>query len=335
MSISHAIIHHLSRSADAPARLALRPEELAAEGRSEALLDRLKGAFLGRISREHGSFANEAQECSPLEQALESFLADAASFPPLSATLMEWLQRAVDEGGIEIDAHCLFFTEKGPDRHLFYLFVARQQESLAISEALTPTPSYTIDTGHSLFGIKVDLIEWKERGNYAYLSLLPPRGNPALADAFGRLTGFGNGLDKAAVTREFLEGVETFCKRLPDESVSDFRHQVVDYCMGREEQDAPVDLQALAGNLDGIDAEQFVQALSGHAPDGRPALMMDRRSLRRYVKFAGRERDLAVSFSSHQLNQRVHYDPERDTLSIHGLPKVLREQLRRHLTGND
>lgn len=331
MPISHVTTHHLIRPVDAPARLSLRTEELAPEGHSEELLNKLKSAFLGRISREHGSFTAEGAERSPLEQGLEAFIADGVAFSQLSTTLMEWLKRAVDEGKIDIDAHFLFFTEKGPDRHLFYLFVARQQESLAISEELNVTPSYAIDTGHSLFGIKVDLIEWKERGNYAYLSLLPPRGNPALTEAFQRLTGFGNGLDKAEATLAFLAGVDTFSKQLPAEAADQFRSQVVDYCTDREEQDEPVSLHVLAGSLEGVDTARFVKVMTEHAPEGQDEVMLDRRSLRRYVKFAGREKDLAVSFSSHQLNHRVQYDPERDTLSIHGLPRILREQLLRHL----
>ncbi len=335
MPISHVTTHHLLRQADSSARLSLRADELAPEGRSEELLAKLKSAFLGRISREHGSFTAEDKERSPLEQLLESFLADGTTFSQLTATLMEWLKRAVDESKIEIDAHCLFFAETGADRHLFYLFVARQQTSLSISEELDVTPSYAIDTGHSLFGIKVDLIEWKERGNYAYLSLLPPRGNPALADVFRRLTGFGNGLDKAEATLAFLAGVDTFSKQLPDETADQFRNQVVDYCASQEEQDAPISLHALAGTLEGVDTARFVKVMTEHAPESQDEVMLDRRSLRRYVKFAGREKDLAVSFSSHQLKQRVQYDPERDTLSIHGLPKILREQLLRHLRADD
>jgi len=335
MPITHFITHRLLRTADAPARLSLRGDELSTEGRGEALLAKLKSAFLGRIAREHGSFAAEGEERSPLEQGLEGFLADEIPFARLSNDLMTWLRRAVDECAAELDAHFLFFAEEGPGRHLFYLFVARQQESLAISEELDVTANYAIDTGHSLFGIKVDLIEWKEHGHYAYLSLLPPRGDPALSDAFYRLTGFGNGLNKAEATLAFLEGVESFSRQMPDETADEFRHQVVEYCMEQEERDAPVDFRELAGTLDGVDTDHFVRTLTERAPDNRPDLMMDRRSLRRYVKFAGREKDLAISFSSHQLNQRVRYDPQQDTLTIHGLPRSLREQLLGHLKDGD
>ena len=62
-------------------------------------------------------------------------------------------------------------------------------------------------------------------------------------------------------------------------------------------------------------------------------LQVDRRSLRRYVKFTGREKDLAVSFNSYQLNKRVSYDVDTDTLSIEGVPSALRKQLLEHLKG--
>jgi len=59
--------------------------------------------------------------------------------------------------------------------------------------------------------------------------------------------------------------------------------------------------------------------------------MMDRRSLRGYVKFTGRQKDLTISFSSSQLNSRAHYNPDKDTLSIDGITRALRDQLLRHL----
>jgi nucleoid-associated protein len=100
--------------------------------------------------------------------------------------------------------------------------------------------------------------------------------------------------------------------------------------MEQEEKDAPVQLEGLAKSVEGINPEEFVRIVASHAPEGEQELMVDRRSLRRYVKFAGREKDLAISFNSYQLDKRVQYDADTDTLSINGLPKALRDQLLRH-----
>ena len=330
MPITHAITHYIHRTADANTKLSLRQDELATEGRSEVLLGKLKSSFLARISREHGSFTTEG-EPALLTRELEAFLAKEHSFNQLSSAFMEALGHLADEKKFELDAHVLFFVEKSFDHHMFYLFVARQSESLTISDELDITPSYAIDTGPSLFGIKVDLAEWKERKDYAYLSLLPPRGNQALSDSFYALTGFNNGINKEEATLAFLEGVEAFARHMPQEKVDDYRSQVVEYCMEQEEKDAPVELQGLAKSVEGINPDEFVRIVSDHAPQGEQELMIDRRSLRRYVKFAGREKDLAISFNSYQLNKRVQYDADTDTLSINGLPKALRNQLLQHL----
>ncbi len=330
MPITHAITHHILRTTENHTKLSLRDDELATEGNSEELLSKLKSSFLARISREHGSFTSEG-EPALLNRELEAFLSGEHSFNQVSTVFLEELGRLADEKKFELDAHVLFFIEKSFDHHMFYLFFTRLSKSLTISDDLNIAVASTIDTGPSLFGIKVDLAEWKERKDYAYLSLLPPRGNASLAESFYTLTGFSNGIDKQKSTLAFLEGVEAFTKHVPQENVDAYRNQVVQYCMEQEERDAPVALEDLAKSVEGIDQNEFVRTVAQHAPQGEQELMVDRRSLRHYVKFAGREKDLSISFNSYQLNKRVQYDPDTDTLSINGLPKALRDQLLRHL----
>ncbi len=336
MPITHAIAHHLQRPSDAPATLSLRADELATEGASETLLGKLKGSFLARISREHGSFSSDG-DTALLPGLLAKFLDGDLDFITLSRDFTTALQMQLDEAKIEFNAHLLYFVEKSFDHHLFTLFIARQSESLTLNEELEVTSSYAIDSGPSLFGIKVDLVEWREHQNYACLSLIPPRGNPPLAEAFYSLTGFSNGIDKEAATLAFLEGVEAFAKEVPQEQQKEYRNQVVEYCMEQEEQDAPVRLEGLAKAVEGINPDEFVRIVARHAAgeeeQAPEELVVDRRSLRRYVKFAGREKDLAISFSSYQLDERVRYDPESDTLHITGIPKALKKQLLSHING--
>jgi len=330
MPLEHAISHHLTRNADSEAQLELRSQEFPVEGPIETLLGQLKHSFLARISREHGSFTSEGAP-APLARELDAFLNKERNFTELSQALMEQFTLMAEESKFTLDGHFFFFLEKSLDHHLFHLFVAGQTESLSLNDKLELVPSYAIDTGPSLFGIKVDLAEWKERRDYAYLSLLPPRGNRLLSEAFTTLTGFANGLNKEEATLAFLEGIEHYAKELPEEKVNDYRNQVVEYCIAQEEQDAPVDLRGLAHSVEGIDSDAFLRSVTAQAPQGEQGLRVDRRSLRRYVKFAGREKDLAISFNSYQLNKRVHYYEDTDTLSIEGVPSALRKQLLEHM----
>lgn len=332
MPITHAITHHLARLADAPAKLTLRPQELGESSPRDALLDQLKSSFLGRIHRQHGSF-DAGGEPAALMAALDGFISDKQDFIQSSVALMKGLEQAIDQHNIVLNVHALFFFEQHFDNQVFYLFLAHQSESLAISDSLELTPSYAIDTGPSLFGIKVDIAEWKVRKNYAYLSLLPPRGNAALSGVFEQLCGFGKGIDKREATRSFLSGVEAFARELPDDSADEYRAKVVGYCVDQDRHDRPVSIRDLSDAIEGIDGERFRSTLASHATDANDNLLIDRRSLRQYIKFNGRERDIAISFSSNQLNRRVHYDAGSDTLTIRGLPKSLQTQLLAHLKG--
>jgi len=306
-----------------------REEQPPAEP-SQALADELKRAYLGRISREHGRFSTEG-EPAPLALGLEAYLAEEQSFEALTQGVMEQLKTALE--GQALDAHAILFEERSFDNRFFYLFLASHKIAYTIGRDLSVQANPFLDLGSSLYGIKVDLSEWKKDQNYAYLSLIAPRGNRVLADIFYRLTGFSDGVDKAGNTRAFLEGIEAFSKQLPEDQLHEYRSQVVEYCMDQDGRDAPVDLHDLSQAVDGVDADEFVRFMADHCPDSGNGVMVDRRSLRSYVKFTGREKDLAISFSAHQLNNRVHYDPDKDTLSINGIPKSLRNQLLGHMRG--
>lgn len=332
MSVSHFILHHITAQADAKTALSLRADECAKGGEISELTAELKRTYLGRINREHGRFVT-AEGPSGLARLLQEHLEEKITFVDFSRQVMELMKQLIDGKEAEIDAHALFFIEKSFDNQVFYLFFAGHKSAFAIGEELRLTTRHSLDLGPSLFGVKVDLTEWQKEKNYAYLSLIAPRGNRTLAALFYQLTDFGSGIDKAEETRAFLEGVEAYADQIAEDQVDTYRNQVVDYCMARDEEDCGVDVADLSQSVDNIDADDFVKFMVDNYPGSESQVMMDRRSLRRYVKFAGREKDLAISFSSHQLNNRVQYDSEHDTLSISGLPRALRSQLLEHIKG--
>jgi nucleoid-associated protein len=148
---------------------------------------------------------------------------------------------------------------------------------------------------------------------------------------FTELTGFARGLNKDEDTQLFLDGIDEFSKIMPQEKAAAFKTQVVDYCISQEQRDEPVHYRELSRSLDDVDSEAFVNTMTQYTPENGEEVMMDRRKLRKYVKFAGRDKDLAISFSSFQLNHKVHYQPDSDTLTITGIPSALRKQLQEHL----
>lgn len=330
MPISHLITHHITAQAGAETTLKLSDKTAEIVEQSERLIDALKGSFFSRLTREHGSFS-EDDVPSPLASGLTEYATQKSDFVALTTQLMTQLKTTLDEADQGLKADVIFFTEQHADNHVFYMLLASQKTAFTITPSLAMASTSYLDLGPTLFGIKVDIAEWRTQKHYAYLSLVPPQGGRKLTDVFQRLTGFIPGLDKADSTDAFLSGVEAFAQEVPQDARNDYRSQVVDYCAEQEQRDEPIDLQALSRVMEGVDSDKFTRFMSDYTPEGDNALMMDRRSLRRYVKFTGRERDLAISFSASQLNSRVHYNPDKDTLSIDGIPRALRDQLLRHL----
>ncbi len=328
MPLTHTIIHKLDTTLPEGEQLQFRDQPLQIDEMVEGLVARLKSSFLGRISREHGSFEGNGS----LPSELKRLLSAEVGLEQISSQLGETFLQLLVKEGVALSANLLFCIEEGMNSHFMHLFVLQDQQSIQINNQLEVSPTYSVDVGQTLFGIKVDLREWREHEQYAYLSLLPPRGNQLLTQAFYQLCDFRHGIDKAEATLTFLDGVDAYATTLPEEQVEPYRSQVVEYCMEQESQDEPVELSQLARTIDGIDSGGFVSMMEGYQPpDLGGGIPMDRRSLSRYLRFSGRERDLSISFSSTQLNDRVRYDPGSDTLHISGLPKALRQQLLGHL----
>lgn len=333
MPVTHFITHHFRTPSEAQAGSQLAANTLEGAEIPLELVDELKGTYLSRLSMEYGSFEAEA-EASPLMQGLDAFLAGEDDFTTMTQQLLQSFESMLKEQELGLDRYVVCFKEKSADIENVYLVFLTTKTVFGINGDLSTGTSECLDVGPSLFGIKVNIREWKHEKNYAYLSFVAPRSGKDLGAAFETLTGFSKGIDKKADTSTFLKGVEAFAEQVPEDQVNDYRAQVVDYCLEQDQRHEPVSVRELAMSVDAVDGDRFSQFMEDYSPlETTGGLRVDRQSLRRYVRFQGRERDLAISFSSHQLNNRVHYNPDTDTISISGIPKALRRQLVEHLGG--
>jgi nucleoid-associated protein len=326
MAITHFISHHFHLNEEAEPSVHLRESELAVDDLTETLAMDLKRAYLSRVNRQHGQFSTDAQ-ATGLAGWLDALQQEKTSFLDLSKQIANQLLVLLKEQELELRGHLVLFQEQ----QALYLFIVNQRIATRFNEQQAVEPVLTLDLGASLMAIKVDLTQWRSDEGGAYLSLTASRAGKSGAGLLEQLSGFSEGVDKAALTRDFLERIELFSQNLPEEQVNDYRSQVVSYCMEQDLQDEPVEIGGLSKVVEGVDPSVFSSYLADNLPSGNNKLLLDRKSLQRYVKFAGREKDLAISFSSYQLNKRIHYQADSDTLSITGLPKMLRSQLLGHV----
>ncbi|MDH5257756.1 MAG: nucleoid-associated protein [Gammaproteobacteria bacterium] len=341
MPITHVIAHHISKQTDEDAILSLRDSELANNTQQSSLFDSLKTSLNARISRKHGSFDNNI-EAAILADEIESLLKDKTQFKLLSTRFMKNLETLLNQHNGDINAHFLFFLEENEKQNVFYLFIVNQNEYLTINETLEITPIYSIDTGSSLSGLKLNIDDWQQRPKYHYLTLVPPKGNEVLSDALHDLSGFGNSIDRAKSTKEFLDNLDAFSQHIPAEKQKEFREQVIGYCEEQESKDEAVHIptlsESISQSVEGIDCEKFIREMLPHNPErgdddadeSEQELMIDKGSLRRYIKFSGRDKDLSLTFSTNQLDESVFYNEQDESLTIKNIPKGLKKQLVSH-----
>ena len=337
MPITHIIAHHISKQTDENAILSLRDSELPNNTQQTSLFESLKSSFNSRISRKHGSFDKDINSAT-LKNTTDEFIQDETRFQPLTIDFMKKLEEVLNTQNGDINAHFLFFIESNENQRIFYLFIVNQNEYLSINSTLEITPIYSIDTGSSLSGLKLNINDWQERPKYHYLTLVPPKGNEVLSDALHDLSGFGNNIDRAKSTKEFLEKVDAFSQNVPEEKQKEFREQVISYCEEQEAKDEAVHIPTLSQSIEGIDCEKFIREMLPNNPERNTEnddehndeLLIDKKSLRRYIKFSGRDKDLSLTFSTNQLNESIFYDEENDTIVINNIPKGLKKQLVSH-----
>ena len=336
MAVTDFITHKFSRQTGADTRLTLRDSIVPPSEHLDLFCSELKQSFQRRAGREYGCFAeNEDGGVAVLTEKLKALMSGDANFVATSVQWMYALKTAMDEADIEMHGHVVFMKEEHMGDEIFYIFVVSYKESLLINNDLNVEQISYVDFGTTMMAAKVELSLWEvEASTRSYLTLGVPRSSNPWVDTFRALCGFASTIDKKAETEQFLTSVSTFSMDIPEESVNEFHTKVVDFCLDQDKQGEPVEYAALSAavaEVSGVDAGKFAQTLEESRSDAEKKVHLDRAGLKKYRRFTGREKDLTVSFSADQLVDRVHYDSEKDVLTIRNLPKSLRDQLLAHL----
>lgn len=335
MAIKDFITHSFVKSSEGKTKLSLRDSVVPVDDALEAFVSELKHSFHRRAGREYGYFA-ETDPSPVLPTKLSALISEEINFVAMSVQWMYALQDVINELDLDAQGHIVFLREEHLGEELFYIFVVSYKESLYINKKLEIEQTRHIDFGTTLMAAKVDVSVWQANASRSYLTLAVPRSSNLWIDTFRVMTGYENAVDKKAETENFLQSVATFSMDIPDDSVSEFQSQIVDYCLDQDKAGQPVgfaDLSESVSQVPGVDSGKLAKALTKGTQAEDDKLHVDRNSLRRFLRFTGREKDLTVSFSSTVIPERVQYDSSNDVLTIKGLPKTLRDQLVEHLKG--
>ena len=327
MALKHCIIHSIERAVPgADVNTALREQENNCAGAAYSLFEQCKQSYQRSGQKHYGHFDRE-QADNPFPAWLKEQQQGKSSFPRISHRVMEYLQQQLQDNDEAFCAHIMIALETVMDQQQLYIFWINHVDATHIDSDLEVAATHYIDSAKLQYGARLFIDEWLQQDSQKYLSMISGRGNKNLSDAFGRFLGFSNGVDLVEDTSEFLNIVDLYTQTLPDEKISDHKGKILDYCVEQDKQGFPVVFEDISSQLDEQAPSQFADFVSTRQQAPKTEIYTDRGSLKRYVRYFGRDKNMSISFSADLYGQDIVYDAQAGTLTIKQIPKSLKQQL--------
>jgi nucleoid-associated protein len=128
---------------------------------------------------------------------------------------------------------------------------------------------------------------------------------------------------------------------------------VIEYCVEQDKQGETVEFKTLSGQLDSSAPEKFEQFVALKKRERREVrprsestmnessselahgesviktdLIPDRKSLKNYLRYSGKNKEVTLSFAATALGSDISFDPSENSLTIKNLPSRLLKQLK-------
>lgn len=330
MSLEHCIIHHLQRPSSGAAIVqTLRDEENPTEGPLASLFEQLRQSFLRSAQKQYGHFDRERSDW-PLPGWIRDQHEGRSGFASFSQRATEQLKLLLDPGEDPFDAHLIYARFRSMEQQQLYIFWIEHSEANYINSELQVERSHYINSGKLIYAARLDIDEWLQGDSPKYLALLCARGDKQLSDCFKAFISFSAGVDLQQDTSEFLGLVDAYAQALPEEQQRDYRNKVIDFCLDRDQLGESIVFKELSSQLDDAQPEQFSRFIEQNLSEPRDEIMAHRGSLKRYIRFFGRDNQMSISFSADVFGEAIEFDEQTGVLTIKQVPKSLREQLKKH-----
>ncbi|MGK0500284.1 MAG: nucleoid-associated protein [Oceanicoccus sp.] len=328
MTLKHCIIHHIERAVPgADLNTELREQENNCAGPAYSLFEQLKQSYQRSSQKQYGHFDRE-QSDNPLPGWLLEQQQGKSPFARTSQRMLEQLQQKLGDNDEAFSAHIMIALEEVMDQPQLYIFWVNHVEANHIDRELEVSTSLYIDSNKMAYAARLFIDEWQLEDSQKYLSIITGRGNKNLSDAFDGFIGFSTGIDLKQETNDFLNIVDQYADTLPEEKNSDYKGQILDYCVEQDKQGSPVVFEDISHQLDEKHPEAFASFISSTQEAPKKEIYTDRSSLKRYMRYFGRDKDMSISFSSDRLGEDVIYDEEAGSLIIKRIPKSLKQQFK-------
>lgn len=349
MPITHFITHKIQKAPKQPgAALELSDEQLAGSEYAQSVMNQLKGIFIQRASKRYGRFDPEQ---STFRALLQNWLGQQQSFESFTQTISKYYAEKMDLSDLEIEGYLAFVAEDLADGQRFYAFHLRERSNLAFNEKMEIVYTQLIDFSNTGFAMCIDTTAFSAQTNEEYFTFSFGRGDKPLQNLFMEFCGFTDTINTEQETKEFLEIVDQYTQTLPEERAQETRSVILDYCVEQDKHGESVEFEVISSQLDDQAPKKFQEfvmekrqerrlnqaiSASGEVADNTQAnssvkseFIPDRKSLKNYIRFSGKNKDVTLSFAATALGGDIQFDASSDSLVIKNLPSRLLKQLKK------
>lgn len=298
----------------------------ATDGVIYSLFEQAKQQMNRSAAKRFGFFDN-ASEHTHIIGLINNWQAKSINFLSFANKTTEYLQQQLDESDTPFSASLIFAEEVLLGQHYLYCFWLPMLEVIQAGDDLEPYRSESIEASKIQYGLRLHLDEWQLGDSPKYLTLLASKGNKDLGEAFKRFSNFSEGIDLSKQTNEFLQIVEHFSEELPEEQAQSVKIAVLDYCIEQDKVGNPVILDEISEQINKESPTKFAEFVTSKQDIPQKEIHTDRQSLKRYMRYFGRDNSLSISFSAERFGKDITYNPVGGSLSINKLPKNLKIQL--------
>lgn len=299
----------------------------AVDGPIYSVFEQARNALQRSASKQIGTFDNSSEHPQFIGLT-QNWFDKKQDFLQYSQHAAQLLQQQFLASEDPFSYMLLSAVETRAEQQYLYFLCLAEEDVISAGSDLEPISSRRIVADKVAFGLCLNLTEWQqEHDSTTYLTLLRGRGNKMLSEAFLRFSSFSQRIDNSQQTQDFLNVVNSFSEQLPAEQIQPVKTAILDYCINQDKVGQPVSIRELSSHINEQEPTQFSQFVSQQQPTADDTVFTHRPSLKRYMRYFGRDHSLSISFNAERINQDILYEPISGTLTIKKLPKSLKQQL--------
>lgn len=326
MALSHVLLQKLERSQyNGDIAIISRDQANAIDGPIYSVFEQARNAFMRNANKQVGNFdtAGEHQQIMALIMNWQQQQMDFTGFAKRSLQL---LQQQLVPSEEPFTAIILTALESIAEQQFLSIFWLSEVDIITYGADLEPINGRMIAPEKLQFGFRLALDDWQsEASSQTYLSHFCSRGNKAFSEAFTRFSNFTQRIDNQRQTEEFLQLVDDYSQSLDKDQSQAVRSSILDYCVAQDKIGQTIEVQALSEHINEKEPQHFADfAKEKHSNE---IIYTHRQSLKRYMRYSGRDSSLSISFSAERIDKDIVYDPMSSALTIKKLPKSLKQQL--------